>query len=242
MNSDKIINITDYLDIGNTKIPDNKKPKKKKPIWQSFFKWLIASIAVACISTTVPYYLSPVHTNISIQRIGIDFGQIQANSKDKIYEIYFKDLCPPRVEIYLDNNNDSFIRITDIYVNIIQYNNITEKDIIYRPDIGGLGGIKPPIYLKAKIEPYAETTKAEIDLDLNLKYENNIISKADNYIEIGQKTSDKFFLTMNTTQQGCYSIEVVFYYKYHGKTHTIKTETIDYIFLEKPLESMRFDL
>ena len=239
MSEDKIIKFPDYTGAGNFKnTSDNKKNRKNKSVLRSLMKWIIALIITACITayitTTLPHYLSPMYTDISIQNIGLDFCQIQIDSKDKVCEMYSSGSIPPRTEIYLDNNNDSFIRITDICVNVIDYAYITEEDIIYSPDIGGSGDIEPPIYLKTKIEPHVGTMKAEIDWDLNLEYGKDTINESDSYIEIAQKTSDKFFLTMNTNKQGYYSIEVEFRYKYHGKMHTIKTETIDYIFIEKP--------
>lgn len=230
MDRDKIIDIADYVDVKD--MPDDENDVEKNKV-KSFFKWIIAAIVTACISATVPYYLSPIHTNISTHQIGLYFGQRKNGSRNEILDIYFKDLILPRIEIYIDNNNDSFIRISDIYVNVIKYDQITENDIIYRPDLGGLGDIEKPIYLTTEIPPYVGTVKAEIDWDLNFEYGNNsAIIDSGSYIEIAGNTSDKFLITMNTNKQGYYSIEVEFCYKFHGTTHTIKTEKFDFIYLD----------
>lgn len=135
MDKDKIINIADYVDVKNKKYIqyDKKKSKRKKPIWQFFLKWLIATIIVAYISTLVPYYMPPIHTDVSALIVGSDFGQIELNTE--VYNIFFEDFIPA-LEIYLDNNNEGYIRVTEILVNVTKYDYIKEEEIIYRNDIG----------------------------------------------------------------------------------------------------------
>lgn len=188
---------------------------------------------MACISAIVPYYLTPIHTNAFIQTAGSDFGQIEPNVE--ACNVFFKDSVP-RIEVYFDNNNDGFIRITDIFVNVIEYEYILEKDIIYRTDIGGMGDIKEPIYLKTEIEPYIGSAKTEMNWELNIKYRSDVIAKSDNYIEIAESTSEKFFIKMDTDKQGYYGVEIEFHYMYHGVKHKAKTEVYNYIFIDKNMK------
>lgn len=66
-----------------------------------------------------------------------------------------------------------------------------------------------------------------------MEYGNDAVANIGSYIGIAEKAGQKFYITMHTKEQGFYSVEVEIYYKYHGKTYTIKTKESSYIFLER---------
>ncbi len=214
-----------------------KKSKKKScfgRIIEGIMIALIAGIIATVIGTVIMsiidrYFLSPRHIDISTSQDGL-VGHVNIDQHDEECKIYFMDSNRSLI-INLDNNSDMFMHITDICVNVKKCTDIMEEDIII--EVGEWSGdINRYIYLKTKIEHH--TGKMEVEIDQEHNSEDDTVP--DSYITIPSNTGERFILSMDFEKQGYYNIEVEFNYIYDGKKRTIKTEPLNYIFLEKDMK------
>ncbi len=226
----KIIPYPGSKDIEN--VPTNEKKSEKNLHERKFcFRRIIEGIVIALVSGIIVifisrYLLSPRHINISTSQDGL-IGHVDIEQHNEECIVYFMNSNRSLV-ICLDNNSDQFIRITDIYVNVIKFIDIKEEDITFGYAKTS-GYAKKPICLDTKIGHNTGKMETEIDREFNPEY----YTTPNSYIEIPSDNGEKFIISMDFEKQGYYKIEVEFNYMHDGKIRTIKTDPLNCIFLER---------
>ena len=197
--------------------------EKKKP---SVIKWLLSLIATVVLGAIVAYHFVPSLVEISASVCADTYCTVSTDSKT--YGLFCMDVIP-ELNVYLDNNNDGFIRVEKISVRTNSFTSLSESDVMLNPDVGGMGDNEEPIYLISKVSCRANGVE---ECDYN--YERGEYSPND-YIELDAHSGDKFFFNLEPSRSGIYEIQIEIDYVYNGKEGTITTEPCLFVYMNQSI-------
>ncbi len=203
------------------------KQNGKVPVIKSLF----LSIVTIIIGAITAYHFMPSFTEASAIISVYNFCKI--DDKKEMYSL--SDLYnKPQIDVYFDNNNDSFIRVESIIIKTRRFTNLNKSDVTIIRDAGGLGNAEEPIYLKSKVSSVAgDKCTCEYNYEL-ADYD------ADYYIELSANSGDKYHITLEPEQSGKYEIRIEIEYTYNGKRKRTKTESCEFVYLNESISEFYY--
>lgn len=207
-----------------------KKPavsmKKMRTIGGKASAWIIGIVVSTIIGATVTYNL-PARISAYALPSGIDIYDVIGY--DEPYCVYFYD-DKPKLELYFDNNNDGFIRISSINIVVQECHAIDYSDLSLG-EYGGRGGIQDIIYLYAKINSETSINPCVL-LEGYPENLSQIKEATHSYIEIEGNSSDLFFVLLDVNKQGLYEVTFEIQYVYHGREHIVTADS-EFVYLNR---------
>lgn len=201
-----------------------KRKRKGKNKKKEIGIGIISGVIISLLAQFLSYWFSPSYVDVSALILSTNFCQI--NDESDTYGLFCLD-CNPQVNVFLDNNNEGFIRVNKVSIKTKNFTALNKHDVTLRNDIGGLGEIEKSIYLKTKV---SSSIGQKHECEYNYELDDY---SYDDYIELANNSSDKFHITLEPEQSGKYEIQFEIEYTYHGIKKKIKTKTYSFVYINQ---------
>lgn len=213
--------------------PNNTGYKLYK-VFRSF-----SGIAVTCVITYfLTQFLTLTFTNNPSLSAPLIFSHSPISVRDSTFEENVFEFTVPTekvttIQCYFSNNDTQPIIINSIYINVIDYKEITELTCIPKP---GMGGYSDPIYYFAKIgkecKKYTCTLLDKSKLT-QIETTSHLLeaSASKQYEKVPGKDVEQLDILFFATYPGIYTVKIEIGYSIRNKSKVITSEASRFVAL-----------